>query len=122
MRGHVLDRSRSRWSFSPALMASAIGHIRACPVLVRVRASARAALRDWCRASVHAGLWPEGRADGFGLLIGKARVGGAELDVGHDAVILPVAAADDGKGALLHVLWGTVSRTRKFSFSPPPTI
>src|SRR5687768_8664380 len=40
----------------------------------------------------------------FGLFIGEARVGGAKLDVGHDAVVIPVPALDDDERAFLNLL------------------
>ena len=68
------------------------------------------------------GLGQGGRQARFALLVGEARVGGAELQVGDQAVELPVAAGDDDEGAFLYFLGGTVSRARKDSFSPPPTM
>ena len=38
------------------------------------------------------------------LLVGKARVGSAQLQVGHQAVEHPVPALDDDKAAFLHAL------------------
>ena len=39
------------------------------------------------------------------LLIRKARVRRAEIDIRHNAVIIPMSALDDDKRPLLNVLW-----------------
>ena len=50
------------------------------------------------------GLGQGGRQARFALLIREAWVGGAQLQVGHQAVELPVAAGDDHEGAFLDFL------------------
>ncbi len=45
-----------------------------------------------------------GRQACLGLFVGEARVGGAQLQVGHQAVELPVPGFDDHESALLHFL------------------
>ena len=52
------------------------------------------------------GLGQGGRQARLGLLVREARVGGAQLQVGDQAVELPVAAGDDDEGAFLHFLRG----------------
>jgi len=42
----------------------------------------------------------------LGLLIGKARVGGAKLQIGHQSIKQPAAGFNHHKAALLHFLWG----------------
>ncbi len=50
------------------------------------------------------GLRQARRQAGLGLLVGEARVGGAELKVGHQAIELPIPAGDDHEGAFLYFL------------------
>ena len=68
------------------------------------------------------GLGQGGRQARLGLLIGEARVGGAELQVGDQAVELPVAARDDHERAFLHFLGRHGQPGAQGFFNPPPTM
>ena len=83
-----------------------IGRNRACRVLGRDPASALAGLPGWYRASARAAAGNRRRQAQFALLIGKARIGRAQLQIGDQAVELPVAAVDDHKTAFLDFLRG----------------
>jgi hypothetical protein len=105
MRWHVLDRQNPRRIFQP-------GVDHALPVDVFGRAGFRSDLEHQVGKHFEVGeqRLPKQRFGDIrriavgGLFVGKARVRGPELDVGHDAVIVPVPALDDNKRALLDLL------------------
>ena len=57
----------------------------------------------------------------FALFVGEARVGGAQEQVGDQAIELPIAGLDDDEAAFLDLLRRDGEAHLQALFQPPPT-
>ncbi len=68
------------------------------------------------------GLRQGGRQARLGLFVGEARVGGAKLQIGDQAVELPIAAGDDDECTFLDFLRRDGQPCAEDFFQSAPTI
>ena len=102
VRRHGLDRQRARLFFGVFLRPG--GVFRRVRFGAALQHQGRQDLQVGVERLAVQGLGQGGRQARLALLIREARVGGAELQVGHQPVELPVAARDDHEGPFLDFL------------------